>query len=287
MCMLCVVPPHVIPSREKLENSALNNPHGFGYAIALPKERRIITHRTMNPDECINMFLEERGKYSDGYAIWHARFATHGSNTVDNCHPFMVGNDPDTYLAHNGVLPIIEDRSDRSDTRIFAEDLLPDIGGVTALDNPQVWNMLEDFTVGSKVAVLTVNPDARHPLYLLHQDKGMEDSSGVWWSNNTCYLESWYSRPSNVVGRASSMIDSTAFYDDESEWLECTVCDNWADYWTELKNGTADYCRGCGSCYMCQSTKSVCMCYQGHGYDGGSTQYDYRTGTQYGGWWNQ
>jgi len=284
--MLCVVPPHVIPSREKLENSALNNPHGFGYAIALPKERRIITHRTMNPDECINMFLEERGKYPDGYAIWHARFATHGSNTVDNCHPFMVGHDSDTYLAHNGVLPIIEDRSDRSDTRIFAEDLLPDIGGVIALDNPQVWNMLEDFTTGSKVAVLTVNPNAKHQLYLLHQDKGMEDSAGVWWSNNTCYLESWYSRSSAVLGKASSMIDRTAFEDDEAEWLECLVCDNWADYWTELKNGTADFCRGCGSCYMCQSTKSACMCYQGHGYDGGLKQYDYHTGTQYGGWWN-
>ena len=33
MCMLCVIPEGLIPDREKLENSALNNPHGFGYAI--------------------------------------------------------------------------------------------------------------------------------------------------------------------------------------------------------------------------------------------------------------
>ncbi len=34
-------------------------------------------------------------------------------------------------------IPVIQG-DDRSDTRIFAEDLLPAIGGVTALDNPQV-----------------------------------------------------------------------------------------------------------------------------------------------------
>jgi hypothetical protein len=57
MCMLCVIPPHVVPSLDKLENSALNNPHGFGFAIAVPSEQRIIVERTMNADESINAVL--------------------------------------------------------------------------------------------------------------------------------------------------------------------------------------------------------------------------------------
>jgi hypothetical protein len=57
MCMLCVIPPNVIPSRDKLEASALNNPHGFGFAIIIPSENRIHSERTMNADTSINRFL--------------------------------------------------------------------------------------------------------------------------------------------------------------------------------------------------------------------------------------
>jgi len=283
MCMLCVVPPNVLPERDKLENSALNNPHGFGYAIAVPKENRIHTFRSMNPDECINKFLQDRAMYPEGYAIWHARFATHGSNTLENCHPFMVGKDEHTYLAHNGILSVIEDpKDDRSDTRIFAENLLPAIGGVTSLDNPQVWNMLEDFTTGSKVAVLTVNPNARHQLYLLHEEKGQTDPSGVWWSNNTCYLTSWWSKGKDIVQGAYNYA-----IDDEEEalnWLECSMCDSVNDYWDSLKQNSDSYCLVCGSCYLCQMRRGDCMCYQGN-----NKSYDYRTAVskfdRYGGWY--
>lgn len=279
MCMLCVVPPNVVPSRDKLENSALNNPHGFGYAIAVPKDRRIITFRTMNPDECINKFLEERKQHLDGYAIWHARFATHGSNTVENCHPFMVGRDQSTYLAHNGILSVIEDKADdRSDTRIFAEDLLPSIGGVTSLDNPQVWNMLEDFTTGSKVAVLTVNPAANHQLYLLHEEKGREDASGVWWSNDTCYLESWYNKygASTYASKATSMLAGSTVVEDDEEILVCHMCGNWIDYWEALKQGTESFCGVCNCCYECGSYKANDLCYR--------PAYDNRTGTDIPAW---
>jgi len=277
MCMLCVVPPNVVPSRDKLENSALNNPHGFGYAIAVPKDNRIISFRTMNADECINKFLEERKRYLDGYAIWHARFATHGANTVDNCHPFMVGDDQHTYLAHNGILPVLSgERDERSDTRIFAEDLLPSIGGVASLDNPQVWNMLEDFTTGSKVAVLTVNPNAKHQLYLLHEEKGMEDASGVWWSNNTCYLESWYSKygAATYASKASGMLVDSTMVDDEDEYLVCDICGHWTSYWEALKVGAESYCGICNCCYQCGTYKENDMCYNPPAYDNRTKERD-------------
>jgi glutamine amidotransferase len=150
--MLCVIPPNVIPSEDKLVASALNNPHGFGFAILVPSENRIIVERTMNPDESISRFMELRRQYMESFAMWHARYATLGDKNVSNCHPFKVGDDPLTYLGHNGHLPIVEPKGDkRSDTRIFAEDLLPRIGGVASLDNEQVYNLIEEFTSGSKV----------------------------------------------------------------------------------------------------------------------------------------
>jgi glutamine amidotransferase len=262
--MLCVIPPNTFPAREKLENSALNNPHGFGYAIAVPSEFRIHTFRTMNPDEAINRFFDDRAKYLDGYAIWHARYATHGTTTLDNCHPFMVGDDTGTYLAHNGILSVIENpQENRSDTRIFAEDLLPTIGGVESLDNPQVWNMLEDFTTGSKIAVLTVNPVAKHQLYLLHADKGLEDSNKVWWSNNTCYLNNYYAYDYRTPTNAQKMSDISGMveYDEEEEFLYCFVCGDVSDYWEMLKAGKESYCHRCLSCYDCHSLPGTCMCY--------------------------
>jgi glutamine amidotransferase len=255
--MLCVIPPNVIPSRDKLEASALNNPHGFGFAIVIPSENRIHCERTMNADTSINRFLEMRAKYPEGYATWHARLATHGTVTVDNCHPFKVGHDDRTYLAHNGILPIVEPQGDlRSDTRIFAEDLLPAIGGVAALDNDQVWNLLEDFTSGSKVVVLTVDPRAENQCYLIHEEKGKVDESGVWWSNDSCYLPTYSS-----TYKSARALDFFADAKDAEYWAMCNVCDEVVS--DKPKDKNPDYCPTCGSCFMCDIYMSDCMCYQG------------------------
>ena len=263
MCMLCVIPPNVIPSRQKLENSALNNPHGFGFAIVIPSENRIHVERTMNADTSINRFLEMRGKYPEGYAMWHARYATHGSMTVDNCHPFQVGVGNNlTYLAHNGILPIIEPKGDdRSDTRIFAEDLLPAIGGVTALDNPQVSNLIEDFTGGSKVCILTVDPRAEYQCYLYHAEKGKKDESGVWWSNDSCYLDTYTRGSWKSVNPLDFGLSESSPKTGGLDFAVCTVCETYTD--TNMLEWDESFCVTCGSCYECESYITNCMCYQG------------------------
>ena len=263
MCMLCVIPPNVIPSRQKLENSALNNPHGFGFAIVIPSENRIHVERTMNADTSINRFLDMRGKYPEGYAMWHARYATHGSMTVDNCHPFQVGVGNNlTYLAHNGILPIIEPKGDdRSDTRIFAEDLLPAIGGVTALDNPQVSNLIEDFTGGSKVCILTIDPRAEYQCYLYHAEKGSKDESGVWWSNDSCYLDTYTRGSWKSVNPLDFGLSESSPKTGGLDFAVCTVCETYTD--TNMLEWDESFCVTCGSCYECESYITNCMCYQG------------------------
>ena len=270
MCMLCVVPPNVIPSREKLENSALNNPHGFGFAIVIPSEKRIHAERTMNADTSINRFLKMRSLHPEGYAMWHARLATHGTTTVDNCHPFRVGGDRKTYLAHNGILPIIEPTGDtRSDTRIFAEDLLPAIGGVASLDNQQVVNLMEDFTTGSKVAILTVDPRAKYQCYLLHEEKGWYDDSKVWWSNDSCYLPVYsYKADYDNKWYSSKPLDLLTRHDEHEMFYECHVCDLIIDEEQLFESGLGDdFCPQCGSCYSCNTYMTDCLCYKGSNSD--------------------
>jgi glutamine amidotransferase len=281
--MLCVIPPHVLPSREKLENSALNNPDGFGFAIVIPKENRILVEHTMNADKSINDFLEARAKYPEGYALWHARYATHGSVDASNCHPFWVGKNNDTILAHNGVLSTLEKAEDkRSDTRIFAEDILEKIGGAPALDNDQIWNMLEDFSSGSKLCVLTLDPQAKYQMYLMHADKGNEDESGVWWSNEgwklsnygryytssayTGYYDGYYdfntkytTRTPEVIGGQSSAWSEDEFTSSKVDVIPCLSCDSPLD--VKLLEQGNTVCNTCGICQSCDMHAVSCMCY--------------------------
>jgi glutamine amidotransferase len=226
----------------------------------------------MNADTSINRFIEMRGKYPEGYAMWHARFATHGTTTVDNCHPFRVGKDERTYLAHNGILPIIEPQGDtRSDTRIFAEDLLPAIGGVASLDNEQVINLLDDFTTGSKVCVLTIHPDAKYQCYLFHKEKGWEDDSGVWWSNDSCYLPKPYTYTASSWENkyySTKPLDFITKRDEKELYCECKVCEFVVaeDELWESGLGT-DYCPQCGCCYQCNTYMTDDLCYKGSNAD--------------------
>lgn len=182
MCLLVVCDAQSTPSREELLQGACRNPDGFGFAIMA--DGAIISERTMNAEESIDRFLELRAKYPSGYAMWHCRIATHGGINLDNCHPFPVGNDGMTYLAHNGTLslPMPKDY-EGSDTKLFAEVVLPSLGGAAALDDPYKYHILEKWAVGSKVAVLTVDPAAKYNLYILNENSGDWDDDGVWWSN--------------------------------------------------------------------------------------------------------
>ena len=272
MCMLCVIPPSTIPSRAKLENSALNNPDGFGFAIVIPEENRIHVERTMNADEAINNFLTLREKYNTGYAMWHARLATHGTTDVSNCHPFMVSNEQ-TYLAHNGILGVLHDsKTDtRSDTRIFAEDVIAKLG-VQVLDDPQIWNVLEEFTRGSKVCILTLDPKAQHQMYLFHADAGKIDDTGVWWSNDSCDIgyTRWYSsRNYNYFGDeyddydyviGAPKKDTSAHTKADGYDYTCVACQ--AFFRSEDMEKSEWICAYCHVCQMCDEEKGSCLCYR-------------------------
>lgn len=138
----------------------------------------------MSAKRSIARFLYLREKYPDGYAIWHSRIATHGVKNESNCHPFPVGNDGLTYLAHNGVLDVDQLATDkRSDSRVFAEEILPAIGGVCSLDNGTIWKMVSKWASGSKLAILTLDPKAENQLYIINESSGTWDEHRIWWSN--------------------------------------------------------------------------------------------------------
>jgi glutamine amidotransferase len=249
MCLLVVASPNSTPKKKDLECASCNNPHGFGFAVITPNG--IVTGRGMSSKKVIAKFLDVRKKYPDSYAMFHARFATHGVKNEDNCHPFKVPSNPDTYLAHNGILSIdIKAGDRRSDTRIFAEDTLPAMGGVTALDDDHVWAMVSNWSTGSKIVIFTLDPNAKEQCYIINESSGHWDDEGMWWSNST-YKQSTWSQYLSVP--SERVIESKTYAWD----APCTACGA-----VPYEDGNPYYCEMCYSCYDCSGTfESSCLCW--------------------------
>ena len=256
MCLLVVASPNSTPRKKDLECASCNNPHGFGFAVITPNG--IVTGRGMSSKKIIKQFLEVRKQYPDSYAMFHARYATHGVKNEDNCHPFRVPNTHDTYLAHNGILDINISAGDRrSDTRIFAEDTLPAMGGVTALDDDHVWAMVSKWSIGSKIVVFTLDPAAKETCYIINESSGFWDDEGMWWSNSTYKQSTW----SNYLGTPSkasmlSLNDSSA--DDGSyEQYACAHCMT-----VSFEDANPYYCEMCYTCFDCDGMYAdTCLCW--------------------------
>ena len=119
---------------------------------------------------------------------------------------------------------------------------------------------MEDFTSGSKICILTVDPRAEAQCYLIHENKGKVDASGVWWSNDSCYLATYAHSYSDAWRQVSPK--NMGLMDDEEFYAECLVCDT-----VILEEPTdasvVDFCPTCGCCWGCSIYKTDCLCYQG------------------------
>ena len=267
MCLLMVAKPNAMPTDDQLTCACANNPDGFGYAVHTGKT--IITGRGMNHNDVIDRFLTTREKHMNGWAMFHARMTTHGETVKENCHPFRVGGSPETILAHNGILSNVKIPAGdkRSDTRVFAEDLLP--ARLNILDHKKKFKKLEKWAGGSKVAVFTTDRRLNKAVYIINEKLGSWDDDGLWWSNSS-YKQSYYITP--TYGRTGSWVpsydiakgdgkyvldgeDLTEFVEDG---LACSYCGHFFDE-PDFFHG---YCQTCWVCMECQDFEESCMCYK-------------------------
>ncbi len=271
MCLLMVTMGQ-IPDYNSIVNASNNNPDGFGYAIHYGD--RIITSRGMNAQKTIDKFFDAlEGAGTDFVAMYHARITTHGDSIIENAHPFRVGGRKDIILGHNGMLPIHPKQGDRrSDTRIFAEDILPNLG-VESLDDKDSFKRLEGWAAGSKLAIITNAPELRDSVYIVNEDLGTWDKD-VWWSNSsykhsyTFYGSGYYSRG---LWTSEDLLDADRkALTSELEEVDytCYVCMT-----TVTEEALYDgVCTVCNSCLECYDHAVACLCYNPtvaqHNYNG-------------------
>ncbi|WP_433622093.1 hypothetical protein [Nocardia sp. CA-120079] len=192
----------------------------------------------MDATAVIDHFTAVRKRYPRCAALFHSRYATHGDRCVDNCHPFRLGGDARTVLAHNGTLPkrVHPGPYDpRSDTRIAAEEYLPS-APFGSIDTRHGAGGLRSWLGSSKLVILTVDPVYRHSAYLFSESAGRWDG-GIWYSN-TSYQPPAPRRPvRRVLCRSCLNVD----FDRKSR-----------------------YCTRCGWCFDCDTVFPNCECAGSH-----------------------
>ena len=242
MCMLSFFPEGVQPVADHLCNGAERNRDGYGFAIVIPGDKpRILVRKSMDSVKIIDDFIRLRAMYPAGPALFHSRLTTHGVTGKYNCHPFMVGKDSRTVLAHNGILrdsvqPGKDDR--RSDTRIFAEDFAARM----ELWTPQGREFVEEW-MGSynKLVIMSVDPRFAQHAYILNQTAGTW-AEGAWHSN---------------MGFQEAYVQHGFWTADAVKtWKTCGACHALASV-----SPRTYLCRepGCGACGFCHA--APCACY--------------------------
>lgn len=100
MCMIIYKPAGVCPPSFKLlEEFTCRNPHGFGSAVFDGGSPSLL--KTLDS----SLFLNELCQAPcDPAWLLHFRYATAGSKSRSNCHPWLLEDSPYVF-AHNGTVP--------------------------------------------------------------------------------------------------------------------------------------------------------------------------------------
>lgn len=108
MCLLAYAPNTVKPPFTDAEVRDIYNANPDGFGSIMPGGA-ITKSLPVDKDDALDKYHRVLAKANGGPLVLHWRLATHGTETLANCHPFEVrcgrGRSRDTiYLAHNGVL---------------------------------------------------------------------------------------------------------------------------------------------------------------------------------------
>ena len=284
MCIAIAGLGSAIPNRQELLICCTNNPDGFGWGIVSDagsglKDLRM--DKGMIKEEMVDGFLAEMSALGDTVIAWtfHARIFTHGAVSLANTHPFYLGDDAETIVCHNGILPVTIAKGDtRSDSRVFAEDYLTALGGIEALNSVVVSDLVEGFVYGcnSKVVILTSNPVAEYSLVIFGESGGHWRNKEIWFSNHS-YETPTYATTANFrhhtarytewesecptgfagpLGEVKKQLLSAAEAQNGEKFIRCADI-NCGSFVSEFD----DYCSVCGTCQMCERDSLNCLCY--------------------------
>jgi glutamine amidotransferase len=220
MCLLIVKPAGVAIARGLLTRATRAHPDGFGVAWA----SHTGCHATKGVQVSVDAQASLLAAIVDAPAIVHWRWATHGSVSIDNAHPFALPNGG--WAAHNGVLRGFG-AHDRSDTRDFVDTVLSCYLGPAEIESDRAF--LDPIIRGSKIA--TIHPDGT---IVRLGDGWIRSQSGLLASNESGFArrDRGSLRRDRRSGACDLCGDAKARYRvtiDGGSWSLCRSCRDWSD----------------------------------------------------------
>lgn len=190
MCLIIVHPAGHTLSRAEFADIYERNADGFGIMTA--HAGTLHTYRTVGTLEDARALYD---RHAAGRAsVLHWRYATHGTVTLDNAHPFTLTRD--VAFVHNGMLSVGTPDAESSDTAHMARLVLAPI----ARDNPASLFTDEMRAVlsplvgkGNKLVVM----DRTGAVSIFNRAQGV-DHRGRWYSNTYAW-----SAPAALLHRAT------------------------------------------------------------------------------------
>ena len=244
MCLAIFQPSGKQIPEEYLAEGFKNNPHGAGF-MYFDDLGELRTFKSMTYPSFIEEYEKQwalHGQHSP-FSI-HFRWATHGTRGIENVHPFQL--DENTAVLHNGIIDCKIVDQKMSDTAAFVRDYL---GALPAnwYDNEFLFHMVEDFTSGSKLVVMTNHPDAEYSAYIVNEHLGH-------WFNDVWYSNASYACATRTAGMSKSARESAKVFEDEDVYIidQCGLCGE--------ESVLDEVCYNCESCQVCWMECNECAC---------------------------
>jgi len=209
MCLLIFKPEGIAIPHDYLVNADISNPHGCG--IAYPDGRKTLTLKGAKwTADDIGKALASIGTAP---AIIHFRYATHGSLTDANTHPFLLPRG--VAAAHNGVINGVTCRDDESDTRAYLrQHVAPVVGKGRDITDPLFLSTV-GAQVGSHNKLVFLDGKGRH---------GIANESSGHWHGGSWYSNSTYQERNFAWGYDEPEEETAHWHAREVAELSCVYC---------------------------------------------------------------
>lgn len=196
MCVAIVAKAGFTPERKVLKYCFDKNNDGCGYAFA--KDGKVCVRRFLIQgfNKFWRSFQKDRQSLNQNDSILiHFRKKSAGDISIDNCHPFLIG---DAAAIHNGTLGGKWGDHEKSDTRHFCEEILSQLPE-GFYHNSTLMSMLASYIKPSKMALL----DFSGAVFILNADKWVEDGKNLY--SNSDYKPA----PPKVVTTTEAVLEES------------------------------------------------------------------------------
>lgn len=232
MCIIIAKPQGKDFDIDKIKFSHKSNEDGYGIMYFDKAQGKVVSKKGLDVNDGI---LDLLPTLTDTTAVFHLRYTTVGETTVDNCHPFYIGQG--AYMMHNGTINSFKPKDPSiSDSAALAATIKHQIDafGPSVIDNVGFRLMLQSIIGNTINRLAFMKPDGK--ILIFNKSLG-EEVNGLWYSND------YYCKPRYTYTPPAKTYQSQWYdkYNDDDLWGTPVTEDTLVFVYGTLKKGYSNH----------------------------------------------